>query len=143
MRKIPMDEFGKDHWSLLGYVETRCVDHRGELDKRHLRVNERRHPAHSVNPGGWRPSHGTRLKGFFEPTTPALQRQLPAHDDIDCLDDLERAGLIRIQSTANLIVGLTVRGTIIAGKLRAHKAGGGMFAGFALPPEWAPVGARP
>lgn len=142
MRKVPMNEFGKDHWSLLGYVETRCVDHRGELYKRHLRVNERRHPVHSVNPGKWRSSHGTRLRSFFEPTTPGLHRQISAHDDIDCLDDLEHAGLIRIQSAANLIVSLTERGLIIAAKLRSHKAGGGMFAGFVLPPEWLPAGAR-
>lgn len=33
----PLVEFGKDHASMLAYIETRCVDHDGVLDYRHLR----------------------------------------------------------------------------------------------------------
>jgi hypothetical protein len=27
---IPIGQFGQDHWQLLTYVETRCVDHGGQ-----------------------------------------------------------------------------------------------------------------
>lgn len=44
---VPIERFGKDHWSLLAYVETRCVDHKvpetevGALDPVHMRTNEK------------------------------------------------------------------------------------------------------
>lgn len=63
--------FGKDHWSLLAYVETCCVDGQdgiGTLDRRRLRCNENNHPLlkGAYSPTGWQPSYSTRLAGFFD-----------------------------------------------------------------------------
>jgi hypothetical protein len=140
VRSIPLVEWGKDHWSLLAYVETRVVDHHGYLDSRHLRKEGDTYP--------------TRLReGATE----------PGHSDLDCLADLVAEGLIepgegttpggrvlsavherrvrrdtrgRFRHPAMKLAWqtrryqLTARGEAIAGELRAHKGRGGNFAGF-------------
>lgn len=139
MKTVPIQDFGKDHWSMLAYVETLCVDSGqrkgvGEIDKRRMRANEKRHPLHAVNStvcGPWNPDHGTRLAGYWDTLgrrVPA--RMLPQHDDYDCLDDMEKLGLVEIISEANGFVKLTEKGMKIAGELRSYKAKGGMFSGF-------------
>lgn len=137
--------FGKDHWSLLAYVETCCVDGRdgiGTLDRRRLRCNENNHPLYkgTYSPTGWQPSYSTRLAGFFDfadrsDTTKAVAAglQILGHDDWDCLDDLRSAGYVDILSLANSCVRMTPQGIKVAAMLRKHKATGGMFAGFRLP----------
>ena len=138
-KAIPMQDFGKDHYSLLAYVETLCVDSSkggvGEIDKRRVRCNPRRHPLHNVNANmgvtGWKPDWGTRLSGFWtnaDLTNP--KRQIGFHDDWDCLDDLDAAGLLEVLSEANGYVKLTDKGLTVAGLLRAWKAKGGMFETF-------------
>lgn len=135
-----MKDFGKDHWSLLAYIETLLVDsvHRGVgvIDKRRVRSNEKTHPMHAVNANlssaiRWKPEYGTRLSGFWidgERTDP--KRQLSDHDDWDCLNDLESAGLLEVLSEANGFVRLTDKGLTVAGLLRAWKAKGGVFSTF-------------
>ena len=59
MKNIKIKDWGKDHWSLLAYIECRCVDHKGILDKNHLRISN---PAVSMSPIDWKPEYGTRLK---------------------------------------------------------------------------------
>lgn len=122
MDNVTIEKFGKDHWSLLGYIECRCVESStafGELDARHLSCKKS---------SMWKPEYGTRLKGFFQSKDPNLQ--LTDHDDFDCLDDLENAGLIEILSMANLWISMTKLGNEVAGDLRSHKANGGSFANF-------------
>lgn len=84
---IPIDRFGRDHWSALLYIETRCTDHRGVLYKPHMRCNQARHPflAHEID--------GT------SPTRLANGELLHDHDDWDCADDLVGAGLIEWNGT--------------------------------------------
>jgi hypothetical protein len=139
---IPMEQWGKDHFSLLAYVESRCVDHGGRPDFDHMRANPATHP-HHIGPnvargmrGGllkWEPSYGTRLKGFWNPDkTEDPTKQLPDHDDWDCWEDMEAEGLIKDAGTGmNPIAKMTEKGLEIAALLRAHKAAGGNFAGFA------------
>jgi hypothetical protein len=148
---IPMDRFGKDHWSLLGYIESICVDACntgiGEIDKRRLHCNPTSHPVHDANmmlyrgPMAWQPAWGTRLKGYFdfaERSDPAKAEaagvQVGEHDDWDCLDDLEEAKLIEVLSLTNGFVQLTDLGMQVAAKVRQHKARGGQFATFSLTP---------
>lgn len=69
-RNIPVEQWGKDHWSMLIYVETRAVDHDGWLDVKHLRTNGARYP--------------TRLR----------YDEIEDHSDLDCLEDLAAAGYI-------------------------------------------------
>ncbi len=126
--RVLIHAFGHDHWSALGYIETRIVDHGGVPVRCHLRCIERRHPffAHE---GGDASGYPTRLRGG---------RTLPDHDDWDCLEDLEAAGLIQNKNTgAHPVFCLTPRGEEIAGKLRAHRGRGGNWSEFfvdAAPP---------
>jgi len=47
--KVEIDKFGKSHWGLLLYIETRCVDYKGKLDFSQMRINGERHPGLDVN----------------------------------------------------------------------------------------------
>ena len=123
-KHIPVDLFGKNHWSTFAYIETRCVDYGGVLDKRHMRCDETRHPGHAVNRWavGTGKKYPTILKGNVERAD---------HDDWDCADDLEAAGLLKVAGTGmNPVYSLTDAGNRMASDLRAHKANGGNFAGF-------------
>ncbi len=114
--------WGKDHWSLLAYVETRCVDFGGKLDAKHFRCNPKNHNGYQIyNTLLWDNKYSTRLKA---------RETIAGHDDWDCLDDLEEAGFIIIQSLANGFVSMTKMGMRLAGKLREHKTCGGVFHTF-------------
>ena len=135
MKNIEIKQFGKDHWSLLAYVDTRCVDHKEVLDIVHLRT---KHPAIATTPLGqnmWEPEYGTRLKGYWkEDGTKDESKKLLDHDDHDCLDDLEKAGLLTdVGTMINPFAALTKEGWRIATLLRQHKAAGGQFADFDVP----------
>lgn len=136
MKTVPVPRFGKDHWSLLAYVETRCVDsatNTGQLDPKRMRCNPKRHPMMAVSTGfsprNWQPSYGTRLHATRTGRVP----QLKTHDDWDCLDDLEAAGLVEVLSLVNGIVRMTPDGLTVAHALRTHKVDGGVFATFRWP----------
>ena len=116
-----LNDFGKDHWSTFAYAECCCVDLKGRLDLRRLRMNSNKRPV--GNGGTWQPSYGSFVKGERD----------PEHDDWDCLEDLEAEGLIEMVGTmVNPAVTLTERGYEIAGLLRKHKANGGQFGTFEL-----------
>ena len=120
-------QFGKDHWSLLAYVETRAVDHRNQLDHEHMRTNTMTHPFlrndayQKSRPKHWKPSHSTRLRDNMI---------IDGHDDWDCLDDLDDAGLVEIISLINGFVRMTDYGLAITALLRKHKASGGKYRDF-------------
>ncbi|KKN76882.1 hypothetical protein LCGC14_0365330 [marine sediment metagenome] len=119
---MKVKEFGKDHWSVLAYVETCCVDNKGRVDVRRLRINEYKRPIRS-NGLGWNPKYGTRIKGGSIPD--------PSHDDWDCLEDLEQEELLELIGTMiNPVFKLTDRGLRVASELREYKAKGGQFAAF-------------
>lgn len=88
--------FGRDHWSLLVYVESRAVDHGGWLDVRHMRNDGDKYP--------------TRL---------ARGRLALKHNDWDCLDDLIRASYV-VDKTGP--IRLTEKGWKKAHALRKNKA---------------------
>lgn len=121
-RTIPMDEWGKDHWSTLAYIETRIVDHKGFIDNRHMRGRVAEYPTRLAN-------------GAIE----------PLHSDYDCAEDMIAEGLLeggrlswdevmsypqrdRVRHTH--IYSLTTKGWKVAEALRAHKGDGGNYAGF-------------
>lgn len=121
---MEVKDWGKDHWSLLAYVECCCVDNKGHLDNRRMSVNEVKRPIRS-NGFGWNPKWATRIKDGSIPD--------PAYDDLDCLDDLEREGLLEQMGTMLYpVVKLTDKGLKVAAELRAHKARGGQFSTFCL-----------
>jgi len=140
MKNIPIEKFGKDHWSLLAYVEYRAVNNGGHLDIKHLRC---KNPAIATSPLGqnfWKPEYGTRLKGFFKATIEKEERKIDVidtrqrlenHDDFDCLDDLEAAGLLKnVGTLINPYAELTSKGQRVAALLSKHKQAGGPYAYF-------------
>lgn len=136
-KSIPIEQWGKDHWSLLAYVETCCVDDKGRLNGDYMRINYSRHPVHPpkgrfVGDENWNEEHGTRLKGYWKKDgkTKDQSKKLTQHDDMDCLEDLEADGCIEIISMVNGFVSLTKKGREICNRLREFKQEGGMFADF-------------
>lgn len=118
-KPVPMEEFSIDHWSTLVYLETRCVDYDGVLDKRQMRCDRNRHQqfAHS----GINVKYPTRTK----------KGDVKNHDDWDCLDDCELSGLVENRGTAlHRVYKLTPLGCKIVGQLRQHKMDGQNFHNF-------------
>lgn len=130
MRLVPVGEWGRDHWSVLAYVETRCVDFKGVLDKDHMRTNALRHPG-LVGPKISMSALAKR-ESFQYPTRLRGDGKLQVdHDNWDCLYDLEEAGLIIDAGTGiNPRAVMTPKGAKLAGELRAWKAAGGSFSTF-------------
>ncbi|MCP6727382.1 MAG: hypothetical protein KJI69_05235 [Patescibacteria group bacterium] len=126
---VPMSKFGKDHWSLLAYCETRIVDYSGVLDMNHLRG---RAPHPTATTRKWEKEWGTRLKGFFlDGDKRDETKQLTQHDDYDCLVDLKDAGLLEdIGTVISPYASLTTLGKSVCSSLRKHKGDGGYFATF-------------
>lgn len=142
MRIVKLKEFGKDHWSLLGYIETRVHSYNiapntGTLDKDHLRINPDGDyaiiatPFRGLRDRLWKDSYGTRLFGYWNgDKTINPNKQISNHDDINCLNDLEAAGLIEVLSLVNFYIKLTKKGIKIASELREWKNSGNHFSGF-------------
>lgn len=132
MKTTTIKDFGKDHWSLLAYCEYRSVNHKGVLAIEHLRC---KHPAIATTPFGqnlWKPEYGTRLKGYWdEQEKTHSDRMILDHDDFDCLDDLEAAGLLKnVGTIINPYAELTEQGQRVAALLNVHKQNGGQFSNF-------------
>lgn len=120
---IPIEHFGQDHWSTFAYVETCVVDHGGLVTKERMRCIDQRHPFFAHR-GGDASRYPTRLKG---------ERVQTNHDDWDCIDDLEAAGLLENKGTgATPVFCLTVYGEEVAGRLRVHKGRGGNWSEFVV-----------
>lgn len=100
---IELSLFGVDHWSTLLYVESRCVDHGGELQRTdpHMRRKTRARASSKVP---------TRLNNKVV---------VENHDDYDCIDDLENAGLCVYQGDQ---IALTDLGWSVVGQLRRNRA---------------------
>lgn len=121
--RLPIEKWGKDHWSTFAYIETRCVDHKGVPNIQHMRCDGDRHPQFD---------HMTRMTGESG-KYPTLYKggKLEDHDDWDCMDDCELLGLIENKGTGlHRVYKLTALGKLVAGQLRAHKMNGGNFATF-------------
>jgi hypothetical protein len=117
-KPIPMEEFGKDHWSTFAYVETLVVE--GEQPRRErMRCDANRHPQFAH--GEFKDKFPTRTK----------KGEVKNHDDWDCLDDCELVGLVENTGTnLHRVYNLTTLGWSVASQLRQHKASGGNFHSF-------------
>jgi hypothetical protein len=138
MEIVPQKEFSKDHWSLLGYIESRVHSHQiapstGILNKDNLRINLNGEysiiatPFRGLMDRNWKDEYGTRLAGFFEGDK---TKQIPQHDDINCLNDLEQAGIIQVVSLVNFYIKLTKHGLKVASELREWKNKGNNYYNF-------------
>jgi hypothetical protein len=136
---VQPNQFGKDHWSMLAYVESVCVDGK-QLNHSKMRANSQTHPLLNSTGLKWREDWGTRLADYFievndlwqvEPDEPKREaNRLKQHDDWDCLNDLEAAGFVEVWNTTQGAVKMTDMGQMVAAQLRVHKASGGTFASF-------------
>lgn len=119
---IPLEQWGRDHWSTFAYIDTRCVDFKGIPDPRRMRCDPDLHP-HLAHAGSSGPKYPTRLRGGVE---------RHGHDDWSCLDDAEAEGLLEnIGTGLHRQYKLTHRGRALVHLLRAHKHQGGGFDTFA------------
>lgn len=103
---VPMSRWGRDHWNVLAYVETRWVDHHGQLNHDQMRVDPDRHPLFAsarrlTMPGTTK--YPTRLKTVETGSDGCYgAEELVDHDDYDCLGDAIRLGLVTVvMPTAN------------------------------------------
>lgn len=114
------ENWGKDHWSLLAYFETRCVDHKGKPDFAHMRINSKKRPISNgtikdtMFERSWEKTYGTKLKDGKIPNTD--------HDDYDVMEELEKIGFINNVGTGlHPIIKLTKLGKKVATLIREHK----------------------
>lgn len=114
---VPIERWGKDHWSTFAYIETRIVDHDGYLDPRHMR-----------GCNGDASMYPTRLRGQWGEII-----DLYGHTDVDCAKDAVLAGLIEggrvTQRDHNDEIKaltwqytMTPKGHTVSAALRAHLA---------------------
>ncbi len=122
---IPMDYWGKDHWSTFAFVAHWCAEAGEdgfdiELKRRFMRCDPSRHPGNAHI--DWSADVPTRLlQGLL----------LEKHDDWDCLDDAVEAGLIKVGGTgAYPIITMTDEGLRVAARIVEHKTRGGNFGDF-------------
>ena len=143
--RVPIDQWGKDHWSTLAYIESRCVDHKGVLSNAHLRTNVGRHPLF-VARGFGSPGDGSRYPTRYKDGSGALSL-IEDHDDWDCLYDMLLTNLITVRpkdkelwdvpvgsrgpikhrgylqtKELKVVAKLTHLGNYVAGELREHLA---------------------
>jgi hypothetical protein len=133
---VPMNLWGRDHWSTLAYIETKLVNHgetvvefdpRMRQKRRHFRLLLQALPGHRkpgaiVQGQAMEAQHGSRLSdGSY----------LPWHDDWDCVTDMIEEGLFENDGGDGELIGyplkLTELGYAATAAIRKHKAEGGNF----------------
>lgn len=127
---IPIEKWGRDHWSTLLYVEHCAVNLGGNLNNDKMRCNPRVH-REFMNSGNHHSSkeYPTRLAGGEEATS---------HDDWSCVEDMCAAGLIRAWFNTwgctfgggKAKVEMCADGYRYANAVRKHKAEGGNYGTF-------------
>ena len=140
--RIPPALWGKDHYSTLTYIETRCVESIngvGSPKIRQIQTNFNRHPYFDNS----HPAIGQHIDGADYPIRlkDGIELAGPLYDEWDVLDDLERWGLIENVGTGfQRVYRFLDEGNRIVGQLRAHKTRGGNYADFVPDP---PVNEEP
>jgi len=120
---VPIHKFGKDHWSTFVYIDTRIMDYKGEPDRNHMRTDKDRHPGLTHD--------FSDLPNKKYPTILKDNVELLDHDDWDCLEDCQEAGLLKIHGTGIYPVYiLTDSGRQVASQLRDFKSNSGNYADF-------------
>lgn len=139
---VPLRLWGKDHWSMLGYLECVatenagflvCYDPRMRHGRRHFRimpaVGGRRGRGSQARGVCMDPLYGTRLNDG---------RYIPTHDDWHCVQDFAKAGVLTVGPESvepGVLLHLSEYGKALAGALRVFKQGGGSFGTFSPPVE--------
>lgn len=125
---VPVNKWGKDHWSTLAYIETRIVDHSGVPNPEHMRADIDIHPQFG-NRAQQEASPDKRYPTILNDGT-----TVEKHDDWSCVDDMVAVGIMEWQGTGiNPVFVLTEEGHRVTASLRRHKAKGGQFRDFRYP----------
>ena len=92
---IPMGLFGNDHWSLLLKVDEAINRSEGIINTAFLNIARSKRSSFAQNPR-FAAEYPTQVKASETLRTDGRYgvRKIHGHDDIDCLGDLERAGLV-------------------------------------------------
>lgn len=118
---IQIEKWGRDHWSLLAYIENCVVEYNGKLRLSRMRVNSNKRAFSNGNSFDWQDSWSSILKNGQE----------KGHDDIDIMNELEYFGFIKNTGTLiNPVIKLTKKGLKASQKLREHKGNKGTFSNF-------------
>lgn len=138
---VPVNLFGKDHWSTFAYVETVMVDKkcfkvqadpRMRSGRRNFRVmiDQSDGVPEGIHPFGYTRIFGT-AEGHKYPTRLNDGSEIEKHDDWDCLQDCAAAGFFTVQEIEpGVELHLSDLGHKVANQLREHKRKGGNFHGF-------------
>lgn len=126
---IPVERWGKDHWSTFAFVAYWCAESGGGFDIKsqveRMRCDPGRHPEHANTANRLSPEtrYPTRLRDG---------EKLEAHDDWDCVEDAIAAGLVEDKGSGWFpLLFMSDAGLEMAAKLTAHKTKGGNFGDFA------------
>lgn len=137
MDHIPIDQWGRDHWSTFAYIETCIVDDGGKPDIRRMRTDVSLHP--NMGPHECVDGMGA-IDGAQYPTRLRGGATASPHDDWSCLDDAEAEGLIQNEGTGtNRRYVLTNKGRPVANALRDYLARNRTSRGFDPFPSTAPT----
>lgn len=99
---VPPERWGKHHWSLLGFVDSRVVNYHGLLDWDRMQVSQRNWPmlwaARKTSSYGFGPSKDGAEYGLsLKPDPDGRGIQLEGHCEVDALMDLVDAGLVTLE----------------------------------------------
>ena len=107
MKKIPIEQWRKDHWSTFAYAHHCAINFEGHLDPIRMRTDGNTYP--------------TRLKNDIE---------VKGHNDYNCLEDLENNGFLIMTTGLGQHITITDKGFDAMKQLSKHKANGGQFSTF-------------
>lgn len=125
---VPPELWGRDHFTVLMYIETCIVNSGGIPDRNRVRTDPSRHPmlegSHFTELAVERKKYPTHLRNNV---------MLDDHDDWDCCRDMEAAGLlVWAGNGSEPRFSLSDRGWLVAGELRRHRAEGKRLADLTM-----------
>lgn len=141
---VPMNKWGKDHWSTLAYVETVMVDCNGFQVGRdaHMKSNRRHFRIMAEDcPNPKRTKNSSSLAICMLPQYATIlndQQQVPNHDDWCCVQDMAAEGLFTVDVSGvepGVVLHLSDYGHTVVSALRKHRADGGKFSNFSFEGE--------
>lgn len=122
-------DFGEDHWSLLMYIHSVC------METESLQVNIV--ISRDKKLGDWQDNLGTKLHNVINYDLSVEKQKainegaiLKNHDDIDCLYDLEKNGMIEIIDIKNFTIKIKNKGLETANLINNFKIKGGKLEHF-------------
>jgi hypothetical protein len=146
---ISIDQFGRDHWSTLAYIDCVMIDCAGfqvgfdarmRQGRRHYRVMHEECP----RPKRVGISTAALVMDLEHSTVLRDGSKVAGHDDWHCVQDLATAGIFTAR-VEDIQPGETLHlsdfGRALANDLRAHKASGGSWKDFVPSLAALPVGA--